>query len=432
VDRVHVGGADTWRSDDGGKTWTLTSRWTLPQDDPKYTHSDIHVLAYRYPRVVPSSGDVLYSGNDGGLYRSEDGGDSWINIANMKSGISSFQVYSVCGTPQDSNLLYFGAQDNGTWRLTLDAEGKEAGAKQVFGGDGMVCQINPKNSNIVFGSYIQGQLYRSDDGGKTFPWWPPRPLPLRRGEAQWLVPYILAPDDPRTIYLCSTDLWRGNERSYFRWENLTNGATGSSVNCNQVAVSPADPKTIYIAKAAARKVRQGQNPRAAPPFLGGGGVFRSTDGGMTWQSITGNLPVTEADISDLAVSLTDPRHVWVTFADRFGGVLPKAKVFGSVDGGATWTDLSAGLPEISVDTVTAENSPLNGIYVGTDDGVYYRDDKLGKFVPFKRGLPSGIVKSLLIDQNKHRLFAGTFVRGIWLTAIPCHENCSTGPANSPQ
>jgi hypothetical protein len=53
----------------------------------------------------------------------------------------------------------------------------------------------------------------------------------------------------------------------------------------------------------------------------------------------------------------------------------------STDGGATWTDLSAGLPGLSVKTVTAEDSPLNGIYVGTDDGVYYRDDKLGNFVP---------------------------------------------------
>src|SRR5499433_2614246 len=67
IDRVHVGALDTWSSDDGGRTWKMTSVWTEKVGSPNYTHADIHHMAYR--------GETLYTASDGGLYRSNDGGD---------------------------------------------------------------------------------------------------------------------------------------------------------------------------------------------------------------------------------------------------------------------------------------------------------------------------------------------------------------------
>jgi photosystem II stability/assembly factor-like uncharacterized protein len=110
------------------------------------------------------------------------------------------------------------------------------------------------------------------------------------------------------------------------------------------------------------------------PFFGGGGVYRSRDGGRSWQSITGTLPINKAMISNLAVSPTDARRAWVTF----GGYDPQAKVFETNDGGSTWANISAGLPNVPANTVVAQNVPAHGIFIGTDSGVYYRDDNLGK------------------------------------------------------
>jgi photosystem II stability/assembly factor-like uncharacterized protein len=419
ADRVHVGGVDTWRSDDGGSTWEMTSRWTndprKPHEKDEYTHADIHTLIYH--------DDALYAGTDGGLYRSTDGGDTWNGIANMSSGISSLQVYSVCGTPEDPTTLFFGAQDNGTWRLTLDEEGNEADAHQVLGGDGMVCQINPKDSSIVYASYYDGYLNRSDDYGQTFGLNIPPP-PNQYGEAQWTVPYILAPDDAGTIYACFADVWRATEPD-FKWTNVSAGALGASMECKQIAVAPSDPKIIYVAKDIDLAEERGHPGRGdiRPPFLGGGGVFRSKDRGATWQTITGTLPLAEAGLSNLAVSPTDAVRLWVTFTGHAAG----NKVFGSTDGGETWINLSDGLPNLPVHAIAAQDSPAHGIYVGTTDGVYYRDDNLGAFKEFKHGLPSVVVKSLWIDQARHRLFAGTFARGVWQTSIPapCLENCGS-------
>ena len=151
--------------------------------------------------------------------------------------------------------------------------------------------------------------------------------------------------------------------------------------------------------------------------MGGGGVFRSTDSGATWQWVTGNLPLADAAVTDLAVSPTDSRRVWVTF----GGYRAGTKVFGTTDGGVTWTNLSSGLPsDYPANALAVENGNTNGVYVGTDDGVYYRDDRLETWLPFREGLPNTIVTSLLIDQSRHRLFAATFGRGVWMSDLYAH------------
>ena len=131
----------------------------------------------------------------------------------------------------------------------------------------------------------------------------------------------------------------------------------------------------------------------------------------------------DAAITNLAASPTDARRVWVTFS----GYNAQAKVFGSTDGGATWSNLSTGLANLPVNAIAAANGPAHGVYVGLDVGVYYRDDRLDGWVPFMDGLPDVIVNSLVLDEHHHRMLAATFGRGVWMTDIqaPCTENCGS-------
>jgi photosystem II stability/assembly factor-like uncharacterized protein len=405
ADVVRVGGVDAWQSRDGGATWNRMSRWNYNPGDRRYVHADIHTLVDR--------GDALYAGTDGGIYRSTDDGKTWTSITKMKTGVTIAQIYHVCLSEKTPDILYYGAQDNGTYRLTIDGS-----IFKVYGGDGFVCQVDPRNPNTVYVEYANGEIIRLNDqygSSSTII------TPVAGGyyvSGPWLTPYVLAPDNPTTIYACYADVWRNNNRGVrANWTNLTRGALGPSVECRAIAVSPSDPKTIYVAKegeadnAHPWAVQAGD---ARPPFLGGGGVFRSSDGGATWQSVGTKLPLADAAVTNLAISPTDPKRVWVTF----GGYKPKVRVFETRDGGVNWTDLSAGLPaEYAVNAVAAEAGPNNSVYVGTDNGVYYRDDRLNSWVPFKDGLPEVVVAMLLVDKPRNRLFAATFGRGVWVSDL---------------
>jgi photosystem II stability/assembly factor-like uncharacterized protein len=403
---VHVGGIDTWRSKDGGRTWDRTSKWDSNRQD-NYTHADIHAMAY---------GDKsLYVASDGGLYRSRDAGTTWTGVSNITTGLSAHQIYALCATPQDQSLLLYGAQDNGTYKLRIDGE-----IHKVVGGDGFVCQINPKDSRYVYASSQNGYLYRSANGGEKFDEIKRPMVGDYYVSGPWLTPYILSPADPFTMFACFADLWRASEPA-FRWQNLTNGALGPSIECRHVEVAPSDPNTIYVAK-------QGEwrfQPDGRTPFLGGGGVFRSVDGGVTWQNITRDLPLAQAAITNMAVSPSDARRAWVTFS----GYKAEVKVWATVDGGETWHDLSQGLPNLPVNAIAARAGATHGVYVGTDDGVYYRDDRGREWLPFAHNLPSTVISALLIDEAGKRLLAATYSQGIWQTEIrpPCTDACEASP-----
>lgn len=409
VDEVLVGALDIWRSDDGGKTWTRKSDQNAQPGSRNYTHADVHMLAFR--------GSALFATSDGGVYRSDNAGDSWVSIGNFIGGIEVAQPYSVCISRKNPDLFFYGAQDNGSWKL--DVQGS---LTQVFDSDGFVCQIDPDDPDIVYVSTQYGKIFKATDGARSrYSSFEELNIPVS-GKGPWLTPFTLGPD-PRNIYACYRDLWLGTDRG-FDWKNLTNGRIGSDLQCRQVVVAPTDAKTIYVVKGEFWGGSwSAPAPPARPAFFGGFGVFRTTDGGVTWQNITGTLPVADAALSNLAVSPTDPRRIWVTFS----GYKADTKVFASTDGGASWKfNLSAGLPNLPANAIAARTGAANGVFVGLDVGVYYRDDVLGRWTPFFDGLPPSSVQSLIVDETNRRIVAATFGRGIWQSELPeaCQANCN--------
>ena len=84
-----------------------------------------------------------------------------------------------------------------------------------------------------------------------------------------------------------------------------------------------------------------------------------------------------------------------------------------MNGGGSWTNISGTLPNMPVNTIAYQKSTHNAVYIGTDAGVYYRNEQLPDWVPYKFGLPNVIVDDLQIHYGTKMISAGTYGRGIW-------------------
>ncbi|MBK7440249.1 MAG: hypothetical protein IPI65_01585 [Bacteroidetes bacterium] len=135
----------------------------------------------------------------------------------------------------------------------------------------------------------------------------------------------------------------------------------------------------------------------------------STDGG-NWTNITSGLPQVESDLIFIAVSDENPEHVYVALSGYDDG----NKVYFSSNGGSTWTNISGSLPNVPVNTIVYENvSETNRLYVGTDLGVFTRDDITAEWEPYMTGLPNVMVHELEIDYAEYKIYAATYGRSVW-------------------
>ncbi len=290
AETVYLGGVNTWKSTDGGQTWSITSYWVASSSSYGFTHADIHQLSV--------SGGSLYATSDGGLFLSTDGAASWSSRA---QGLQITQPYRLCGTSQDSQLLYLGAQDNGTDRVEPwdGVEEKQRTMTLVSGGDGGQCLIDPGDSDTVYAESQRGALKKSTDGGASFT----HIHPSGAGDGAWVMPYTMSPSDSSTLYAGYADVWKTTDGGT-TWGNLSGGKVGAYPATRLAVVASANSEIFYLVKTG-----QKSGLPNTPDVL-----YRSADGGASWDDRTAGLPVAGARLSDLAVSSTDADRIWVTFS----------------------------------------------------------------------------------------------------------------------
>ena len=365
---VFIGGVNMWKSTNGGSSWTLNSHWYGGYNKP-YVHADIHDIVF-----LPGSASTIFSANDGGVFKSTNSGSAWSDIS---SNLAIAQQYRLGLSTSNPDLIVTGHQDNGSNLMD------QTSWEQVYGGDGMDCFIDRTNNNKIFVSYVYGDYQRSTNGGNSF-------TSINSGIPsgdKWLSVWHQDPIDASTLYA-------GGRSSLYKSTNL--GTSWSSIGSPsgsgaviEFAIAPSNNQIIYALK---------QNA-----------VSKSTNGGASFQSISSGLP-TNAQPTYIAISDTDPNIAFVTYS----GYSSNSKVFRTNDGGASWTNISSGLPNLPVNCVVYHNaSSVDAIYIGTDVGVYYRDNSMNSWVEFSNNLPRCSVRDLEIYYPTNRLRAATFGRGTW-------------------
>ena len=345
---------------DGGITWTRNP----------LGHVDYHALEFH--------NGYLYVGNDGGVVRKNL---TTGEVQNLSEGLPISQMYKLGHNPHDAETMLIGTQDNGVSSLHATL------SDQVRSGDGMECFYDPLRSDMFFGSTQNGVLFRYDNdhplGRNVNP-------PGTSGTGDWVTPFLHDPTDPYAIYAGFRDVWRNPSRGWFDWVNLTNGATGT-VQARVLAVAPSDNNYIYVVK-------------------GGSYLYGTTNGGESWTKLNQNQTYTS-----ITIHPDNPKVLWATGVGF--GRSATSRVGKSTDGGLTWTDATGSLPDVSTNCSVYQKNSANGIYIGNDLGVYYKDDTMADWVLFQQGMPKAIVRDLEINEAAGKLYAGTYGRGAWVSDL---------------
>jgi photosystem II stability/assembly factor-like uncharacterized protein len=374
ADSVYVGGPNLWQSSDGGVTWSFNNNFS------NSVHVDIHDIKF-----FPGSSNSFLLACDGGIYKTTDAGTTWTDISN---NLEIAEQYSIGLSATNPNLFITGWQDNNV---------NIAGSPWIctYSGDGMTCFIDYSNNSNMYSEAEYASFAASTDGGNSW-------NSIGSGITEfgsWNTPWLQDPQNSSTLFAGLDNIWKSTDQGN-TWSQISTWGVNNVV---ALAVAPSDDNYIYATDGASMRL--------------------TTDGGNSWSNITGLLPVASASISNITVDRYNSSHVWVTFS----GWVAAAKVYESTNAGSSWTNISTGLPNLPVNCIAVQPG-TDGIYVGTDIGVYYQDNTTSGWVPYNTGLPNVEVFDLKLYQD-NSLLAATFGRGTWQT--PTYSSVSTSTNNLP-
>ncbi len=373
--KFYGGGVDIWKSPIQGATETWTNMGT------DKIHADLHDIAFKNGK--------LYAATDGGLQKSDDEGVGWTDLS---AGLQITEVYRLSGSESNPELFFIGNQDNGTLRRTAGTT-----FDHQIGADGGVSIINYDNNDIVYAMRQNGVAYKSTNGGDNFS---DMPIP---GQGAWITPMIMDPVNSARLFVGKDTIYRSNSNGNSgTWENI--GAF-DSVPINNLAQGTNINTRIYA-------------PRGSV-FYRTNNALANPASSVEWTTLGDGLP--DEFITDIAVNSYNEDHVIVTL----GNYKEEKKVYESIEGGndSAWTNISRSLPNVPILTIAYldDGSGLDRMYIGTDIGVFYRDDNISDWIYFSNFMPAVPVDDIYINTVNNTIAAGTYGRGLWRSNL--FSNC---------
>lgn len=336
---VLAGGIDLHRSTDSGTTWTGISHWYGGFSKP-YVHADQHGMVYR----PGNSNEVLFS-NDGGLFLSTNAGNSGATpgFASKNNGYNVTQYYA-CAARNSINSHYFlaGAQDNGSHKFTSPQIGSTT---EVTGGDGAFCHIDQDNPTYQMTSYTFNVIYRSLDGGNSFP-----NIVNEDGVGHFINPSDY--DDTRNILYTAR-----NDNQIKRVTNITGAVTNTNLT---ISVGTAKISTLKT------------SPYNDVIFLGiaNGRVYKYANASTATPTLTriDTFTTNAGWVSSIDVGASDD-SILITFSNY--GV---TSVWETTNGGVTWRNKEGNLPDMPIRWALYNPDNRNQVVAATELGVWSTDN----------------------------------------------------------
>jgi len=372
-DVLYWGAVQLYKGSRGVAGWTWRNISSRSSGDS--IHPDQHHLAFD-----PSNPSVLYACNDGGIFRSPDGGTSWTSL-NPGLGITEFEF--IIHLESEDTWLIGGTQDNGTLGNPHNTP-RERTWDQIAPGDGGDCGADD-TEKLCYHSYFGIWIERAPaTGANAFKWVDVSPPAPDDYDALFYPPMDVL---EKIVAKAGVTLWVSDD-SGDNWEEVDfGGEAGEKAS----AVSIVSRKRIFLGTEKGRLVR----------------IDRASSGWAKGNITQLTSPRSEF-VSDIVVLGTSKQTIW-TSCSAFGG----GHVFRSTNGGKSWSDRTGNLPDIPVNAIVIDPKNHRRIFAATDHGVYQSKNSGTKWSDFSNGLPNAVVGDMILHERRRMLRIGTHNRGAW-------------------
>ncbi len=440
-----------YRSDDGGKSWSRldASRFVVwrpfyfgnlivdPKDENKIfkpdgpllvsvngghsfsvvsgnAHGDFHDVW-----IDPSNPNIVYTTDDAGLWRSEDGGTRWKHQFNLPVS----QFYHVSVDNADPYHIYGGLQDNSSWVGDSSYPGGVTNSRweNMYGGDGFWMFEDPSDPAYIYAEAQGGTIGRVNR--YTHDTRPIQPLP-EYGEKKlrfnWNTPIHMSPNEKGTIYIGAEFLFRSRDHGQ-SWERISPDLTTNDPEKQKQEESGGVTVDNSAAEMHTSIYSISESPKNGQIIWVGtddGNLQITRDGAKTWTNVVSNVPDLPkfSWVSTVAASRFDEGTAYATF-DRhtFGDIKPYA--YKTADYGKTWTALPVQKNGVRgyAHVITEDTVDPNLLFLGTEFGLWISTDGGQRWGQYKGSdFPDVAVRDIVVHPRESDLVLATHGRGIWI------------------
>jgi photosystem II stability/assembly factor-like uncharacterized protein len=394
--RVIVASTVSWQSTDGGETWTAF-RGAPGGDD------------YQNVWINPNNPDIVILGSDQGAIITVNGGKSWSSWYNQPTaqlyhvGADNAFPYRLCSGQQESGSVCISSRGNDgeiTFREWHPVAAEEYG----------YVTPDPLNPDIVYGGKLSRYDRRTGQAQNILP----KPF---RGAPDYRMlrtePVIFSPVDPHVLYFTTNTLWKTKDGGR-NWQQISPDLTRKTFDV---------PESVgkYRSQPTAKPTQRGVIYALAPSPLDinliwagtdDGLIHLTVDGGANWTDMTPKQIKPWQKISILEASQFEKGTAYAAVNTlRLDDLRPH--IYRTRDSGASWTEITNGIPENENANVVREDTIRKGLlFAGTERAVYVSFDDGDHWQSLRLNMAPSSVRDLIIKGDD--LAAATHGRGFWI------------------